>query len=64
MPTLLEEVARTRDLRDESDRAFRDALTAAKEFHSWGELAKVAGMSRGGVIHLVTSARREEAEAA
>lgn len=61
MPTLLEEVARTRDDRAHSDQAFRAALVAAREMYSWGEIAKVAGLSRGGVIHLVNSAKEAKA---
>lgn len=58
MPTLLEEVARLAKERKERDEEFRAALVAAREFHSWGEIANFAGMSRGGVIHLVEKAAR------
>lgn len=52
MATLLEAVAITAQKRAEADDEFRAALVAAKEVHSWAEIANAAGMSRGGVIHL------------
>jgi hypothetical protein len=55
MPTLLELVATAASERRKSSAALKDAITKAKAVHSWGEIAKAADMSRGGVIHLAQS---------
>jgi hypothetical protein len=55
MPTLLEKVATAASERRKSSDELKSAIVAAKEVHSWGEIAKAAEMSRGGVIHLAQS---------
>ncbi len=60
MATLLESVAKTAQKRAAADEAFRAALVAAKEVHSWAEIANAAGMSRGGVIHLTQNTTKGE----
>ena len=55
MATLLEHVAASRRHRDYAEHLFRHALTAARVGgYSWGELARVAGLSKNGVKYLVT----------
>ena len=60
MATLLEKVAKTRDELARAQAAFRAALVAAKEVHSWPEIAAVAGLKRSGVRWHVKQARKEK----
>lgn len=53
--TLLEAVARARDLRNEAEQAFRDAIATAHRAHTWNEIAKVAGLSYSAVRYLTMS---------
>lgn len=59
MATLLERVAATRDAKNAADEAFRQALCAAKEVHSWAELAAVSGLKPSGVRYLVEQSKGE-----
>jgi hypothetical protein len=59
VPTLLEKVAKTKRDRDRSESEFRAAVVAAKEFHSWTEVAKASGLTRAGCQHIVRSTKGE-----
>jgi biotin operon repressor len=59
MPTLLEQVAKTKRDRDRSEIEFRAAMVAAKEFHSWAEIASATGMTRAGCQHVIRSTKGE-----
>lgn len=52
MPTLLERVAIARKARAKSETQFRDAILAAREYHTWEEIADAAGLSYSGVRYL------------
>ena len=60
MATLLERVASARRKRDHAEHEFRTALAAARAMYSWGELARVAGLTRNGVKYLVVQHQRGE----
>jgi hypothetical protein len=52
-PSVLERVARARDKRAAAETAFRAALAEAHEFHSWAQIAAVAGVTPSAVRYLV-----------
>ena len=59
MPSLLERVADTAALRKAVDADLRTALREAREFHTWAELATVAGLSPSGVRKLIDPREQE-----
>lgn len=63
-PTVLERVARARDARDEAEEEWRSSLAAAHEFHSWAEIATVAGITPSAVRYLVNEHTKPKEEAA
>lgn len=58
--TLLERLIRAARARAGADQDFRAAIVAAKEVHSWSELADATGMSQGALRHYVREAQKGE----
>lgn len=61
---LLERVAKARKARQGAELAFRQTLIAAREVHSWAEIASVAGLSKHGVRYLVNEENEKRRDAA
>jgi len=59
MSKLLENIARARIRRAESEQEFREALRRARPSHSLSELAEAAGMSRSGVVWHLKEVERD-----
>lgn len=53
MTKILETVARARDNRRHAETRFRETLAEAHRYHSWREIAEVAGLSPAAVRYLV-----------